>query len=94
MPAHLRLGAVDNAASKMKKISEYVDNGMTASMDVALDLEEVSPNHEHVSSLKESMVQYANMEREIEQWLLAVDQAKTKFAQEMNAATGWGTGSI
>lgn len=89
MPAHLKFSSVDNAAGKMKKVKEYVENGMAVTMDVALDLEEVSTDSEHVKELQEAMVQYVKMEREISQWLEAVEKTKAKFDRESNTASGY-----
>ena len=77
MPA-VEFRGVENAAEKMKKLKEeYITNGMGVTMDVALDLEESQENNKHVPELQDAMLQYAEMERELTQWLQALDKTKT-----------------
>lgn len=77
MPAHFR--AVDNAVEKVRKVKEYVDNGLGVTLDVALDLEEVSKDNELVNELEDTMLQYVSMEREMDQCMKAVELAKEEF---------------
>ena len=84
MPAHFR--AVDNAVEKVGKVREYVDNGLGVTLDVALDLEEVCKESEQVKELEDTMLQYIAMNREIEQWVKAVDLAKTEFNRQYDAS--------
>lgn len=77
MPAHFR--AVDNAVEKVRKVKEYVDNGLGVTLDVALDLEEVSKGNELVKELEDTMLQYVSMEREMDQCMKAVELAKEEF---------------
>lgn len=77
MPAHFR--AVDNAVEKVRKVKEYVDNGLGVTLDVALDLEEVSKDNELVKELEDTMLQYVSMEREMDQCMKAVELAKEEF---------------
>ena len=77
MPAHFR--AVDNAVEKVRKVKEYVDNGLGVTLDVALDLEEVSKDNELVKELEDTMLQYVSMEREMDQCMKAVGLAKEEF---------------
>ena len=83
MPAHFR--AVDNAVDKVRKVKEYVDNGLGVTLDVALDLEEVSKDNERVNELEDTMLQYVSMEREMEQWMKAVELAKVEFNRQYDA---------
>ena len=84
MPAHFR--AVDNAVEKVTKVKEYVDNGIGVTLDVALDLEEVCKDSEQIKELEDTMVQYIAMEREMDQWVKAVELAKTDFNRQYNAS--------
>lgn len=77
MPAHFR--AVDNAVEKVRKVKEYVDNGLGVTLDVALDLEEVSKDNELMKELEDTMLQYVSMEREMDQCMKAVELAKEEF---------------
>lgn len=77
MPSHFR--AVDNAVEKVRKVKEYVDNGLGVTLDVALDLEEVSKDNELVKELEDTMLQYVSMEREMDQCMKAVELAKEEF---------------
>ena len=84
MPA-VEFRGVENAAEKMKKLKEeYITNGMGVTMDVALDLEESQENNKHVPELQDAMLQYAEMERELTQWLQALDKTKTQFKKDYN----------
>lgn len=85
MPAHFR--AVDNAVEKVTKVKEYVDNGIGVTLDVALDLEEVCKDSEQIKELEDTMVQYIAMEREMDQWVKAVELAKTDFNRQYNASS-------
>ena len=84
MPAHFR--AVDNAVEKVKKVKEYVDNGLGVTLDVALDLEEVCKESERVKELEDTMLQYIDMEQEMEKWTKAVDLAKAEFNRQYDAS--------
>ena len=84
MPAHFR--AVDNAVEKVGKVREYVDNGLGVTLDVALDLEEVCKESEQVKELEDTMLQYITMDREMDQWVKAVDLAKTEFNRQYDAS--------
>ena len=84
MPAHFR--AVENAAEKVKKVKQYVDNGLGVTLDVALDLEEVCEGSERVKELEDTMLQYVEMERELNQWAKAVGLATEEFNTKYNAS--------
>ena len=84
MPAHFR--AVDNAVEKVRKVKEYVDNGLVVTLDVALDLEEVSKESQQVKELEDTMLQYIAMGREMDQWVKAVELAKTEFNRQYDAS--------
>ena len=84
MPAHFR--AVDNAVEKVRKVKEYIDNGLGVTLDVALDLEEVCQNSNQVTELQETVLQYVSMERELNHWLEAVQLAKTEFDSKYGAS--------
>lgn len=83
MPVYFN--TVDNAVSKLQKIKELIDSGMGATLDVALDLEERKEGCEEVKELKDTMLQYAEMERDVGQWLKALDKTKTEFNKEHNS---------
>ncbi|KAL9962692.1 hypothetical protein ACROYT_G031817 [Oculina patagonica] len=85
MPAHFR--AVENAVEKVKKVKEYVDNGLGVTLDVALDLEEVCQDSERVKELEDTMLQYIDMNRELEQWEKAIDLAKAEFNRQYDASS-------
>ena len=84
MPAHFR--AVENAVDKVSKVKEYVDNGLSVTLDVALDLEEVCEGSERIRELEDTMLQYVDMERELDQWVKAVDLAKAEFNRQYDAS--------
>lgn len=84
MPVYFN--TVDNAASKLQKIKEFIENGMGATLDVALDLEERKQGSEEVKELKDNMLQYAEMEREVGQWLKALEKTKTEFNKLNNSS--------
>ena len=84
MPAHFR--AVENAMESVKKVKQYIDNGLDVTLDVALDLEEVSQDCEQVKELEDTMLQYVDMEREVDQWAKAVELAKAEFNRQYDVA--------
>lgn len=77
MPVHFR--AVDNAVETVKKVKEYVNNGFGVTLDVALDLEEVCKESERVKNLEDTMLQYVEMEQEMDHWVKAAELAKAEF---------------
>ena len=84
MPAHFR--AVENAVESVKKVKQYIDNGLGVTLDVALDLEEVSQDSEQVKELEDTMLQYVDMEREVDQWVKAVELAKAAFNRQYDVS--------
>ena len=84
MPAHFR--AVENAVESVKKVKQYIDNGLGVTLDVALDLEEVSQDSEQVKELEDTMLQYVDMEREVDQWAKAVELAKAAFNRQYDVS--------
>lgn len=84
MPVHFN--TVDNAASKLQKVKEFIDTGMGATLDVALDIEERKQGSEQVKELHDTMVQYAHMEREVGQWMEALDKTKVEFNKLKNSS--------
>ena len=84
MPVHFR--AVDNAVETVKKVKDYVNNGFGVTLDVALDLEEVSKESERVKELDDTMLQYVEMERELDHWVKAAELAKAEFNQQYDAS--------
>ncbi|XP_070533070.1 E3 SUMO-protein ligase NSE2-like [Ptychodera flava] len=68
---------VDNAVSQLQKMNHFISTGMTACMDVALDLEESSGNQtEQIDELKVSMKEYALMEKDLANFTQAVERVK------------------
>ena len=84
MPAHFR--AVENAVESVKKVKQYIGNGLGVTLDVALDLEEVSQDSEQVKELEDTMLQYVDMEREVDQWAKAVELAKAAFNRQYDVS--------
>lgn len=84
MPAHFR--AVENAVESVKKVKQYINNGFGVTLDVALDLEEVSQDSEQVKELEDTMLQYVDMEREVDQWAKAVELAKAEFNRQYDVS--------
>ena len=84
MPAHFR--AVENAVESVKKVKQYINNGFGVTLDVALDLEEVSQDSEQVKELEDTMLQYVDMEREVDQWAKAVELAKAEFNHQYDVS--------
>ena len=70
----------------VKKVKQYIDNGLDVTLDVALDLEEVSQDCEQVKELEDTMLQYIDMEREVDQWAKAVELAKAEFNRQYDVA--------
>lgn len=85
MPAHFR--AVENAVESVKKVKQYIDNGLGVTLDVALDLEEVSQDSEQVKELEDTMLQYVDMERDVDQWAKAVELAKAEFNRQYDVSS-------
>ena len=70
----------------VKKVKQYIDNGLDVTLDVALDLEEVSQDCEQVKELEDTVLQYIDMEREVDQWAKAVELAKAEFNRQYDVA--------
>ncbi|XP_035659815.1 E3 SUMO-protein ligase NSE2-like [Branchiostoma floridae] len=73
--AHFR--NLDVSLNSLKEYSKkYVLTGMEFASEVALDVQEMSANEEQVQQLEDVMVEYAAMERDLNQFVLAVETVK------------------
>ncbi|XP_071105353.1 E3 SUMO-protein ligase NSE2-like [Haliotis cracherodii] len=70
---------VEQAINTVKQIQQYINVGMETTIDVAMDVvENDKENQKQVDELKSVMLDYVCMERDLEQFLAAVDHTKNK----------------
>eukprot|EP00794_Sanderia_malayensis_P012184 gene12184-13442_t len=70
---------VENVLSKFRKLNDAFKNGMASTKEIALDCEENDKGSSEVAVLKTSMLKYADMRRDLEQWDEAVRQTVSDF---------------
>ena len=86
---------VDNAVGKLSRIQEYLDVGLSTTLEIALDIEEGNESGKttaeidpRIDQLKEITLEYVKMEKELKQWLRAAEMTKTAFQEEHRNAKG------
>ncbi|XP_066268837.1 E3 SUMO-protein ligase NSE2-like [Branchiostoma lanceolatum] len=72
--AHFR--NLDSSLDSLKKCSKYVLTGMEFASEVALDVQEMTANEDQVQEVEDVMVEYAAMERDLNQFVEAVETVK------------------
>ncbi|XP_006815285.1 E3 SUMO-protein ligase NSE2-like [Saccoglossus kowalevskii] len=75
----VNFNCVDNSVSQMMKMDKCIEAGMNACLDVALDLEENGGNAEDLTKLKQAMVDYVIMGKDLEQYTKAVENTKERI---------------
>lgn len=91
MSGSFQYNHIDSTTARLSKIQEYLEVGLSSTLEIALDIEEGnSPDDtsEEVEKLKDLTVEYVQMEKELGQWLKAAELTKEKFKQEYNKAEG------
>ncbi|KAI8505854.1 E3 SUMO-protein ligase NSE2 [Branchiostoma belcheri] len=72
--AHFR--NLDLSLENLKKCSKYFLTGMEFASEVALDVQEMKANEDQVQQVEDVMVEYATMERDLNQFVQAVETVK------------------
>ncbi|XP_077990491.1 E3 SUMO-protein ligase NSE2-like [Glandiceps talaboti] len=75
----VNFAVVENAMGQLRKMNQFIETGMTACLDVALDLEESEDNPDQVNELKNKMLEYASMERDLSQFTQAIENVKDQI---------------
>lgn len=91
MAGSFQYNQIDSSTERLSKIQEYLDVGLSTTLDIALDIEESNtPDEasEEMEKLKDLTVQYVQMEKDLEQWLKAAQLTKTAFREEHSKAAG------
>lgn len=70
---------VDKVLTKMKNLEDLIRGGMEKAQECALDCEENEEGCHEVRELKELMLSYANMSRDITQWEKAARKTVANF---------------
>ena len=77
---------VDHVLSKMKNLEELIKSGMEITQECALDCEENDEGCPDVRDLKEVMLAYANMIRDINQWGKVAKKTVAEFHKNYDAS--------
>ena len=91
MAGSFQYNQIDSSTERLSKIQEYLDVGLSSTLDIALDIEESNTpdeTSEEMEKLKDLTVQYVQMEKDLEQWLKAAQLTKTAFREEYSKAAG------
>ncbi|XP_064652300.1 E3 SUMO-protein ligase NSE2-like isoform X2 [Lineus longissimus] len=85
-----KFGMVDQALNTLKKVEQYIMAGIETTIDVSLDLVECDKENSEskVNDLKEIMLQYAAMERDLKQFTENVGIVKAK-AKTIDSEKEW-----
>lgn len=70
---------IDNVLSKMKDLEDLIQGGMEITQECALDCEENEEGCPEVKELKNVMLAYASMSRDIKQWDKVARKTVTDF---------------
>lgn len=90
MAGSFQYNNIDATTERLGKIQEYLDLGLSSTLDIALDIEEshaADETSDDIEKLKDLTVQYVQMEIELKQWLKAADLTKTTFREEYRKVT-------
>ena len=74
---------VENAIKKFSDFQQLTEQGMLITKSVAEDCNEAEIDGFEVTSLKELMLEYAQMERQIKQWTEAAKNAMKTFQEKI-----------
>ncbi|XP_078396091.1 E3 SUMO-protein ligase NSE2 [Cetorhinus maximus] len=78
----ISFNSVDSAVSSLKTCHVSINTGIEATTDVALALTEHEAAAEETSSMEKLMLDYVSMDRELEQFIQAVDDVTHQIKQE------------
>ncbi|XP_051879118.1 E3 SUMO-protein ligase NSE2 [Pristis pectinata] len=78
----ISLSSVDSALSSLKTCHVSINTGIEVTTDVALALTEHEGNEEEVSKMENLMLDYVSMDRELEQFIQAVEDVTNQVKQE------------
>ncbi|XP_074656090.1 E3 SUMO-protein ligase NSE2-like [Tubulanus polymorphus] len=82
MPTSSNFNLVDQALNTLDKVKEYISAGMETTVDIATDmLEYEDEDGAQVKNLKEIMLSYTKMERDLMQYKEVVQSTKAKIAE-------------
>ncbi|KAE8599627.1 hypothetical protein XENTR_v10017264 [Xenopus tropicalis] len=78
----ISFSSVDNSLSSLKSCQGYLSTGMDITASVALDLLETGCESTEVDALESAMLEYAEMERDLNQYIHAVEETVQKLRRE------------
>ncbi|XP_067838081.1 E3 SUMO-protein ligase NSE2 [Heptranchias perlo] len=78
----ISFNSVDSALSSLKTCQVSINTGIEVTTDVALALTEHEGGSEEVSNMEDLMLNYVSMDRELEQFIQAVDDVTNQIKQE------------
>lgn len=86
MSSKTHFGVVDQAMKSMKTVEEYIKVGMETTLDVGMDfVENDKDNEKQIDELRSVMLDYVKMERDLQQFMVAVDNVKNAATQSKEA---------
>ncbi|OCT77160.1 hypothetical protein XELAEV_18032356mg [Xenopus laevis] len=74
--------SVDNSLSSLKNCQGYLHTGMDITVSVALDLLETGCESTEVDAMESVMLEYSAMERDLKQYIHAVEETVQKLRRE------------
>ncbi|XP_053322425.1 E3 SUMO-protein ligase NSE2 [Spea bombifrons] len=74
--------SVDNSISSLKNCQAYINTGMEITTNVALDLLETGCNSTDVNSMESVMLEYAAMDRDVNQYITAVEEITRQLKRD------------
>ncbi|MEE6463142.1 hypothetical protein FKM82_005798, partial [Ascaphus truei] len=78
----ISFNCVDNSLSSLKNCQAYINTGMEIATSVALDLLENGCDTTEVTSMETVMLEYATMDRDLNQYIHAVEDTVHKLKQD------------
>ncbi|KAM4706202.1 E3 SUMO-protein ligase NSE2 [Rhinophrynus dorsalis] len=78
----ISFSSVDNSLSSLKNCQAYINTGMEIATGVALDLLETGCDTTNISEMESVMMEYASLDRDLNQYVNAAEEIMSKFQQE------------
>ncbi|NXA78563.1 NSE2 ligase, partial [Thryothorus ludovicianus] len=78
----ISFSAIDSALSALKNCQSYINSGMDVATQVALDLVESSNDEEDINNMEKVMLEYATMDRELNNYIKAFEETINQVKEE------------
>ncbi|NWI49474.1 NSE2 ligase, partial [Calyptomena viridis] len=78
----ISFNAIDSALSSLKNSQSYINSGMDIATKIAFDLVESFNDEEDVNSMEKVMLEYAAMDRDLNNYLKAFEEMVNQVKRE------------